>query len=427
MSLKVEHLEHNMAKLTIEVPEDKLDAAIRQAYNRQKGKISLPGFRKGKVPQAYLEKVYGPEMFYEDAANLLIPDAYAEAADESELEIVSRPEIEVTSIEKGKPFVFTATVACKPEVTLGTYKGVKVESKPVEVTDEDVMAEINKTREQNARSITVEDRPVQNGDEVTIDYSGTIDGVLFDGGSAEDQQLTIGSHTFIDGFEDQLIGAKIGDAVDVNVTFPEGYQAQELAGKPALFKVIIKGIRAKELPELDDEFAEDVSEFDTIEEYKADVKKQLTERKEKEAATEKENAVVEAIIEGAKMDIPEAMIETQVQQMTDEFAQRLSYQGLKMEQYLQFTGMTQEQFEEQTKPQALKRIQSRLVLEAVADQEAIEATDEEFQAELEKMAGMYQMEADKLKELMGEQEQKQMRRDIAVQKAVDFVVAAAKE
>lgn len=427
MSLKVENLEHNMAKLTIEVPAEKLDAAIKQAYNKQKHNISLPGFRKGKVPQAYLEKVYGSAMFYEDAANILIPDAYAEALEDSDLEIVSRPEINVTQIEKGTPFIFTAEVALKPEVTLGEYKGIKVEKQSIEVTDEEVMAEIDKAREQNARSITIEDRPIQDGDEVTIDYSGSIDGVLFDGGTAEDQQLVIGSHTFIDGFEEQLIGTNIGDAVDVNVTFPEGYQAEELAGKPALFKVVVKGIKAKELPELDDEFAEDVSEFDTLEEYKEDVKKHLIERKEKEAATAKENAVVDAIIENAQMDIPEAMIQTQTRQMVDEFAQRLSYQGLQMEQYLQFTGMTIEQLEEQTKPQAVKRIQSRLVLEAIAAAEDIQVSDEELHAELEKMAGMYQMEVDKLQEFMGDEEKAQISKDIAVQKAVDLVVGAAVE
>lgn len=427
MSLKVENLENNMAKLTIDVPAEKFDDALKTAYNKQKQHISIPGFRKGKVPYAMAVKTYGVEMFYEEAANLLIGDAYADAIEGSDLEIVSRPVIDVVQIEAGKDFIFTAEVALKPEVTLGEYKGIKVEIQSVEVTEEEVMAEIDKTREQNARSITIEDRPIQEGDEAIIDYSGSIDGVLFDGGTAEDQSLVIGSHSFIDGFEDQLIGKNIGDAVDVNVTFPEAYHAEELAGKPAVFKVVVKGIKAKELPELDDEFAEDVSEFDTLAEYKEDVKKQLTERKEREAATAKENAVVDAIIANAKMDIPEAMIQSQTHQMMDEFAQRLSYQGLQFEQYLQFTGMTVEQMEEQTKPQAIKRIQARLVLEAIATAEDIQVSDDDFNSELEKMAGMYQMEMDKIKELIGEDEKTQMIKDIAVQKAVDLVVAAAVE
>ncbi|MGN0243943.1 MAG: trigger factor [Lachnospiraceae bacterium] len=427
MSLKVENLEHNMAKLTVEVPAEQLDDAILKAYNKQKANITLPGFRKGKAPLSMVLKQYGPEVFYEDAANYVITEEYPKAYDESGLDIVSQPEIDVLQLEKGKEFIFTATVAVKPEVTLGEYKGVKVDKTEVAVTEEDVDAELKKVQDQNARMITVEDRAVADGDEVTIDYSGSVDGVLFEGGTAEDQQLLIGSHTFIDNFEEQLIGKNIGDAVDVNVTFPEQYHAPELAGKPALFKVVIKGIKAKELPELDDDFAADVSEFDTLDEYKEDIKKHLLEEKEKAAKTAKENAVVDAIVEAATMDVPDAMVATQQRQMVDEFAQRLSYQGMQLEQYLQFTGSTVEEFMEQAKPQALKRIQTRLVLEAIVKAEQIEATEEDMNKELEKMASMYQMELEKINELMGENERKQIKEDIAVQKAVDFVVDAAIE
>ncbi|MDD5948956.1 MAG: trigger factor [Lachnospiraceae bacterium] len=427
MSLTVENLEKNMAKLTIEVSAEKLDEAIKSAYNKQKSKISVPGFRKGKVPQAYLEKMYGVEMFYEDAANILIPDAYADEVESSDLEIVSQPKIDITQIEKGKPFIFTAEVALKPEVTLGEYKGVTVDKIEVTVTDEDIEAEIKKDQEQNARTITVEDRPVEMNDEVTIDFDGYVDGEQFEGGFAQDYPLTIGSHSFIDTFEDQLVGKNIGEDVEVNVTFPEDYHAKELAGKPALFKVKVKGIKAKEYPELNDEFAQDVSEFETIAEYKDDVKARLTAKKESEAKNQKEDAVVEKVIENATMEIPDAMVDQQVNQMLQEYAQQLSYQGLSLEQYMQFTGMTIDVMKEQLKPQALKRIQSRLVLEAVVQAEGLGASDEEFDAEIKKMAETYQMEESQLKEMIGDKEKESISMDIAVQKAVDMIVEAAKE
>ena len=427
MSLSVENLEHNMAKLTIEASAETLDAAINEAYKKAKGKISVPGFRKGKVPQAYLEKMYGVEMFYEDAANIIIPDAYAKELEESDLDIVAQPQIEVTQIEKGKPFIFTALVAIKPEVTLGDYKGIEVPKTDVTVTEEEIAEEISKVQDQNSRTITIEDRPVQDKDEVTIDFVGSVDGEEFEGGKGEDYPLVIGSHSFIDNFEDQLIGSNIGDLVDVNVTFPEEYHAKDLAGKPALFKVTIKGIKAKEVSEFDDEFVQEVSEFDTVDEYKADLKAKLEEKKSKEAKTEKENTVIDKIIENATMDIPDAMLQTQVRQMAEEFAQRLSYQGLKLEQYFQFTGLNQDTFLAQMQPQATKRIESRLVLEAIAKAEAIEVSEDELKKEVENMAAAYQMEADKLMEMIGDREKEQMKQDIAVQKAVDLVVEAAKE
>jgi len=428
MSLQnVEKLEHNMAKLTIAVDAADFIAAMKQSYNKQKGKINVPGFRKGKVPMAYLEKTYGPEMFYEDAANAVIPAAYQEAAVESGLEITSQPTIDAVQMEKGKDFIFTAEVALKPEVTLGEYKGIEVEKKQIEVTDEEVAKELVNAQEQNSREITVEDRPVQDGDIVNIDYAGSVDGVAFDGGTAKDQNLVIGSHTFIDTFEDQLIGKNIGDEVNVNVTFPEEYHAPDLAGKPALFEVKINGIKTKELPVLDDDFAQDVSEFDTLDEYKEDIKKKLVEQKEQAAKTDKENAILEKIVENAQMDIPEAMVETQQQQLADDFAQRLSYQGLQIEQYFQFTGMTREKFMEDLKPQALKTIQTRLVLEAIVDAENIEVTEEELNAEYEKMASTYQMEVEKIKEILAGAQEESMKKDIAVQKAIDFVAEQAKE
>ncbi len=429
MSLQIENLEKNMAKLTIEVPAEEFEAAMQKSYNNQKGKISIPGFRKGKVPYAYLLKAYGPEMFYEEAANIVMPEAYAKAtsSDECTLDIVSRPEIDVVQMEKGKTFIFTATVALKPEVTLGEYKGIKVEKTTVEVTDEDVEAELKKVQEQNSRMVTVEDRAVEDGDTVNIDYAGSIDGVAFDGGTAVGQPLVIGSHTFIDNFEEQIIGHNINDEFDVNVTFPEEYHAADLAGKPAVFHVKVNGITKKELPEINDEFAQDVSEFDTLDAYKADIKAKLLEKKEAEAKAAKEDKVVEAIVENATMEIPDAMLATQQEQMADEFAQRLSYQGLQLDQYFQFTGLNRETFLEQMKPQALKRIQTRLVLEAVVAAENIVATEAELDEEIEKMAQMYQMEAEQLKGFVGESEKEQMMKDIAVQKAVTFVTDAAVE
>lgn len=427
MSVQVEKLEKNMAKLTIEVSSEEFEKAIAKAYKKNKNKISMPGFRKGKAPRAMIEKMYGKGVFYEDAANSIIPDAYADAAKESELEIVAQPEIDVTQIESGKPFIFTATVALKPEVTLGEYKGIEVEKKEVEVTDEEVDTEINRVRESNARMIDIDDRAAQDGDTVVIDFDGYVDGKQFEGGKAEDYSLVLGSHSFIDNFEEQLEGKNIGEDVTVNVTFPENYHAEELQGKPAEFKVKIKEIKVKELPELDDDFAQDVSNFDTIAEYKEDLKKKLAENKEEALKREREETVIGKIIENAQMDIPEQMVEAQTRQMTQEFAQRLSSQGLSIDQYMQFTGLTPQKMIEELKPQALKRIQSRLVLEAVVAAENIETSEDELNKEIENMASMYQMEVDKLKEVIGEEEKKQISLDLAVQKAVEMVTSAAVE
>ncbi|MDD2968191.1 MAG: trigger factor [Lachnospiraceae bacterium] len=427
MSLQVEKLEKNMAKVTIEVSAEALEKAIQGAYNKNKGKISIPGFRKGKAPRAMIEKMYGKEIFYEDAANALIPDAYADEMENCELDIVSQPKIDVIQLESGKPFIFTAEVATKPEVSLGKYKGVKVDKIEVSVTDEEINAALDKERENNARIVSVEDRAVNDGDQTVIDFEGFVDGVAFDGGKGEDYPLTIGSGSFIPGFEEQLVGAEIGKETEVNVTFPEDYQAEELKGKAAVFKCTVKEIKQKELPELNDEFAGEVSEFDTLEEYKADIKKKLEDKKAADAKAAKEDAVIDAIIEDAAMDIPEAMLATQQRQMVEDFAQRIQQQGLSIDQYFQFTGLTPDKFMEQVKPQAEKRIKSRLVLEAVAAAEKIETTEEELEAELVKMAETYKMELDKIKELMGDHEKKQMKDDLAIQKAVEFVVESAKE
>ena len=427
MSLQVEKLEKNMAKVTIEVSAEALEKAIQGAYNKNKGKISIPGFRKGKAPRAMIEKMYGKEIFYEDAANALIPDAYADEMENCELDIVSQPKIDVIQLESGKPFIFTAEVATKPEVSLGKYKGVKVDKIEVSVTDEEINAALDKERENNARIVSVEDRAVNDGDQTVIDFEGFVDGVAFDGGKGEDYPLTIGSGSFIPGFEEQLVGAEIGKETEVNVTFPEDYQAEELKGKAAVFKCTVKEIKQKELPELNDEFAGEVSEFDTLEEYKADIKKKLEDKKAADAKAAKEDAVIDAIIEDAAMDIPEAMLATQQRQMVEDFAQRIQQQGLSIDQYFQFTGLTPDKFMEQVKPQAEKRIKSRLVLEAVAAAEKIETTEEELEAELVKMAETYKMELDKIKELMGDHEKKQMKDDLAIQKAVEFVVESAIE
>lgn len=426
MSVQVEKLEKNMAKLTIEVSAAEFEKALEDAFLKNKNKISVPGFRKGKVPRQMVEKMYGPEIFYEDAANALIPDAYSKAIDECEEDIVSSPEIDVTQIEKGKSFIFTATVALKPEVKLGKYKGVKVESAEVTVTDEEVDAKIEKERENNARTIEVTDRPVKDGDMIVLDFEGFVDGVAFDGGKGENYPLTIGSGAFIPGFEEQLVGAEIGKEVEVNVTFPENYQAEELKGKAAVFKCTIKEIREKELPALDDEFASEVSEFDTLEEYRKDVRETLFIEKEKAAREAKEAAVIDAIIADSDMDIPEAMVTTQQKQMIDEFAQRIQMQGLTMEQYLQFTGASLDKMMEQVRPQAVTRIKSRLVLEAVAAKEGIEATEEDYEEEIKTMAEVYQMEPDKIKEMLPEKSVKGIREDIAVKKAAEFVVNNAK-
>ena len=427
MSLQVEKLEKNMAKLTIEVSAEDLEKAMQAAYQKAKGRITLPGFRKGKAPRKMIEQMYGKGIFLEDAANALIPEHYSKALAECDLEIVSQPTIDITQAEPGKALIFTAEVATKPEVTLGDYKGVEVPKTEINVTDEDVDAEIKKEQEKNSRTINVEDRGAQLQDVVTIDFEGSVDGVPFDGGQATEYPLTLGSNTFIPGFEEQLVGAKVGDDVDVKVTFPEEYQAKELAGKEAIFKCAVKKIEAKELPELDDDFAKDVSEFDTLAEYKEHVKTNLEDKKADEAKRAKEDAAVDKAIENAQMDIPEAMLMTQCRQMLDDFSRRMQSQGLSMDQYFQFTGMTADKMMEDMKPQALKRIQTRLVLEKVAEVENIQPTEEEVNEEISKMAEAYKMEADKLKELLGERELEQMKKDMAVQKAVTVIADAAKE
>lgn len=424
MSLQVEKLEKNMAKLTIEAPADEFEKAVEKSYQKNKNRMSVPGFRKGKVPRKMLEKMYGTQIFFEDAINDLIPEVYSrEVTAAEDLEIVSQPKIEVTQAEAGQSFVFTAEVALKPAVELGQYKGLAVEKDSVEVTDEDVAAEIEKVRKENSRTISVEDRAVEDGDIATIDFEGFIDGEAFEGGKGTDYPLTIGSHSFIDTFEEQLVGKNLNEEVEVNVTFPEDYQAKELAGKPAMFKVTVKELKKVELPEADDEFAQDVSEFDTLEEYKNDIRTKLTEQKETEAKNALEDKAVAAVVEGAKMDIPEPMIDLQVRQMAENFARRLQSQGISWEQYCQFTGMTTDKLFEQMRPQALKTIQSRLVLEAVAAAENIIASEEDFAAEIDKMAEAYKMEADKIKEMMGEEEKNSIMKDLAVTKAAEFIVA----
>ncbi len=425
MSLQVEKLEKNMAKLTVEVSAEQFEECIKAAYKKNKNRFMIPGFRKGKAPQHMIEKMYGPGVFYEDAAEEAIDQTYADAMKDSELEIVSRPEISIVQIEKGQAFIYNAMVAVKPEVTLGEYKGIQVEKPTEEVTDEDVAAELVRIQNQNSRLITIEDRPVEDGDQAVIDFDGSVDGVAFDGGKAEDYPLTIGSHSFIDTFEEQLIGKSIGEECEVNVTFPQEYHAKDLAGKPAVFKVKIKEIKKKELPVLDDEFASEVSEFDTLDEYKADLRKGLEEKKKKEAASENEDRVVEAVVANASMDIPEPMIESQVEGLVQDYARRMYSQGIAFGQYMEYTGMTKDSLKEQMRPQAVKRIETRLVLEAVAEAEKLEVTDERLEEEIQKMAEAYKMEAEKLKEHMGDAEKKQMKQDIAVQEAVDFLVAEA--
>lgn len=427
MSVQVENLEKNMVKLTIEVAAEELEKALQAVYQKEKGKISLPGFRKGKVPRAMIEKMYGPEIFFEDAANMLIGQEYPKAVDESGIDVVSRPEIDVTQIEKGKPFIFTAEVAVRPEVTLGEYKGVQVTKIDTKVTEEELQAELDRERKSNARTITVEDRAVQDGDTAVIDFEGFVDGVAFEGGKGENHSLVIGSHSFIDGFEEQLIGKNTGEELDVNVTFPEEYHAEELAGKPAVFKVKINEIKMEELPELDDEFAQDVSEFDTLDEYKQSVEKKLIERKETEGKRTQENEAIDKIVEVSEMEIPDVMVDNQARSMIDDFANRISQQGLSMEQYMQFSGTTVDQMLEQMKPEALKRIQSTLVLEEIVKKENIQISEEDIDAEVERMAGMYGMEAAELKAYMGESEKESMKMELGIQKAIEIIMDQAKE
>ncbi|MEE1102424.1 MAG: trigger factor [Agathobacter sp.] len=426
MSVQVENLEHNMAKLTIEVSAEEVEKALQTAYNKQKSNISVPGFRKGKVPRAMIEKMYGAGVFYEDAANTLMQDSYPAALDESGVDVVSRPSIEVVQIEKGQPFIYTAEVAVKPEVELGKYMGVTVTKIDTTVTDEEVDEALEQERQQSSRTVDVTDRAVQDGDIAVIDFEGFADGVAFEGGKGENYSLEIGSHSFIDTFEEQLIGKNIGDELDVNVTFPEQYQAADLAGKPAVFKVKINGIKAKELPELNDDFASDKG-HDTLAEYKEEVKKNLVEKKEEEAKRTKEDEAIQKIIDKSKMDIPEAMVKTQCETMVEEFAQRIAQSGLTMEQYMQFSGITVDQLMEQVKPEAMTRIQSTLVLEAIVKEENIEISDEELDAEIEKMAQGYGMEVDKLKEYMGDAQKESMKREMAITKAVELIMANIKE
>ena len=426
MSLQVEKLEKNMAKLTVEVPAEQFEAALKTSYNKNKNKFNIPGFRKGKAPQAMIEKMYGVGVFYEDAVDEAINASYPDAAKESGLEIVSRPEISIEQVEKGKSFIYVATVATKPEVTLGEYKGIEVEKAKPEVTDADVEAELKKVQEQNSRLVSVEDRGVEDGDQTVIDFEGFVDGKAFEGGKAEDYTLVIGSHSFIDTFEDQLIGKNIGDDVEVNVTFPAEYHAAELAGKPATFKVKIKEIKMKELPELNDEFASEVSEFETLDAYKEDVKNKLAETKQAQATAENENNVVQKVVDNAQMDIPAPMVDEQVRNMIEDYARRLQSQGISFDQYLQFTGSTIEQLQEQMRPQAELRLRTRLVLEAVVAAEKIEPSEELVEAEIKKMSENYKMDAEQIKTIMGEAGMAQMKADMAVQEAVDFLVAEAK-
>ena len=427
MSVQIEKLENNMAKLTITVSADEFEKKVQQVYQKMKGRIQVPGFRKGKAPRHMIEKLYGEGIFFEDAANDLIPGAYDEALKEIEETIVSRPEIDVVQIGKGQDFVFTAEAALKPEVTLGQYKGLEIPAQDRTVTDEEVQAEIDKERESNARMIDVDDRPVEDGDIIKLDFNGTVDGVPFDGGSAQDYPLTIGSGSFIPGFEEQLIGKSIGEDVDVTVTFPADYQAEELQGKEAVFACRVNAIQKKELPELDDEFAQDVSEFDTLDEYRADVREKLQERKESAANSAKQNAAVAKAAELAQIDIPDAMIDEQVRRMLDDYARRLESQGISLDQYMEYLGMNTDVLSAQMRPEAVQQIRNNLVLEAVAKAENIEITDEKVDEEVENMAAMYNMEADKLKELMGEYELKQIRSDLAVQAAVAVVTDSAVE
>ena len=426
MSVQVEKLEKNMAKLTVEVSAEDFKAAIKKAFNKNKNRFAIPGFRKGKAPQAMIEKMYGEGVFYEDAADEAINASYAEAMKESGLDIVSRPEVTIEKIGKDEPFVYSALVAVKPEVTLGQYKGVEVEKADASVSAEDVEAELKKVQEQNARLLTVEDRGVEDGDQTVIDFEGFVDGKGFEGGKAEDYPLTIGSHSFIDTFEEQLIGKKIGEECEVNVTFPTEYHAADLAGKPATFKVTVKEIKVKELPELNDEFASEVSEFDTLDEYKKDVEKKLAEKKEIEANSKNEDAVVAKVVENATMEIPDKMIDVQAENMVQDMARRMQSQGLSLDMYLKYTGMTVEQMKEQARPDAEKRIRTRLVLEAVAKAENIQISDEKVDEEVAKMAEAYKMEVEKLKSYMSESDVKQMKEDLAVQQAVDLLVAEAK-
>ena len=426
MSVQVENLEKNTAKLTIEVPAEKFEEAVQHSYNKNKGKFNIPGFRKGKAPFNMIKKMYGVGVFYEDAVDEVIDASYPDAAKESGLEIVSRPAVSIEQIEEGKSFIYTAKVAVKPEVTLGQYKGVEVQKTKSDVTEEDIETEIKRAREKNSRLITVEDRGVEDGDQVTIDFDGSVDGKRFEGGKAEDYPLTIGSHTFIDNFEEQLIGKKTGEECEVNVTFPAEYHVEELKNKPAVFKVKVKEIQRKELPEANDEFASEVSDFDTMEEYKKDLTEKLQAEKVEAAKTADEDKVVAKVIENATMEIPDQMVEEQVNGMVNDYARRLESQGISFKQYVEITGMTAEKIGEQMKPQAIKRIQTRLVLEAVVKAENIQADDAAVEEQFDKMAEDFKMDKEQIKGMFGEEQMAQLKEDLAVQKAIDFLVAEAK-
>lgn len=428
MSCKVEQLEEkNMVKLVIEVSSETFETGLNKAYNKNKNKINVPGFRRGKAPRKMIEKLYGESFFFEEAANMIIPEAYAEAFEESGLDIVSQPKIDVVQLEQGKPFIFEAQVAIRPEVELGQYKGVEISKVDSEVTDADIEEELKKIQEQNSRIVTIEDRAVQDGDMTVIDFEGFIDGVAFDGGKGDNYPLTIGSHSFIDNFEEQLIGMNIGDEKEVHVTFPENYHAENLKGKPAMFKVKVNEIKEKLLPDLDDDFASDVSDFDTLDEYKEDLKKTIGEKKESEAKTKRQNEAVDKAVENSKMDIPNAMIDTQVQRMVEDFSQRLQQQGLTIEQYFQYTGLTPDKIISDMKPEAERRIKNSLVLTAVAKAENIEISDDEYEEELKKMAETYHMDIEKIKELTGEEQAGQIKEDMKIQKAVELITDAAVE
>lgn len=426
MSVQVENLEKNTAKLTIEVPAEKFEEAVQHSYNKNKGKFNIPGFRKGKAPFNMIKKMYGVGVFYEDAVDEVIDASYPDAAKESGLEIVSRPSISIEEIKEGKAFVYTAVVAVKPEVTLGEYKGVEVQKTKSEVTEEDIETEIKRAREKNSRLITVEDRGIEDGDQVTIDFDGSVDGKRFEGGKAEDYPLTIGSHTFIDNFEEQLIGKTTGEECEVNVTFPAEYHVEELKNKPAVFKVKVKEIQRKELPEANDDFASEVSDFDTMEEYKKDLTEKLQAEKIEAAKTADEDKVVAKVIENATMEIPDQMVEEQVNGMVNDYARRLESQGISFKQYVEITGMTAEKIGEQMKPQAIKRIQTRLVLEAVVKAENIQADDAAVEEQFDKMAEDFKMDKEQIKGMFGEEQMAQLKEDLAVQKAIDFLVAEAK-
>ena len=426
MSVQVENLEKNMVKLTIEVSAEEVEKALETAFQKQKKHFNIPGFRKGKVTRNVVEKMYGVEVFYEEAANTLMQNSYPAAVEESGVDVVSRPTVDVVQIEKGKAFIYTAEVAVKPEVKLGEYKGVTVTKANTKVTAAEVKEALEAERNKNARTVSVT-RAAKLGDTVMIDYEGSVDGVPFDGGKAENSPLELGSHSFIDTFEDQLVGHKAGEEVDVNVTFPEQYHAADLAGKPALFKVKINDVTTKELPKLDDEFASEVSEFETLAEYKEDVKKQLENKKAEEAKRTQEDEAIAAIVEASEMEIPDAMIETQCEDMVNEFAQRISQSGLTMEQYMQFSGQTVQGLMDQVRPEAETRIKTSLVLEAVVKAENIEVSDEEVNAELEKMAGMYGMDVAQLTQYMGDAEKSSMKNQMAITKAVELIMANVKE